>query len=592
MKTYLRGGIARRAGSPRPRRTVLAPRIQVTLLSNTSALVEWQFTDSVDADSIIIERSDDDITYTEVVTQASGSSGSYTDTGLTSDTCYWWRARGRIPYGVGKSLISANSNIEIKTTTDTTPALVQPTSLAVSTITLVEATHTIGASWTAVPNADGYFWWIVAGGDGGFSTADTDDPNVTTGTSLIVAIPRLSGDDVCELHVLAVNGSGRGPEAVLQFVVPGNLKAPNLLPLSVSGNDVSISYVEDPGARAAVEYRIERDSGDGFAVVATIAAGVAAPQYEDANLTDDVYHYRVLAVDNDQLDDDGNVVEFLSAYSIIRTAEINASGVVDPDLGIDFEAAGSLAPILAAGFSILTPNNILYDNGTTLSDGSPSPMGEAGLVYRYIERSDHCADQALFMEIDTPSQMEVWTEQVAIFSTNFSTVNENCSTIPNMKLQIGHMVPAASMLTGRPRFEVQMGQGVEGRNMGATGTGYPTLAAEAELINPNAFLTPSPVDATTLWDGERHVIRTYWRLFFEDGVWKGTMIMSVDGQVTHKWTALAGNPGSAKLAKLTLGGARSTGASEEMYVCQKEYWIWNAGNDPGWFTGITPTDYT
>ncbi len=580
-------GKARRSGSSRPRRTVLAPRLRVTPLSNTSASVAWQFANSVDADQIVIQRSDDGVTYSTIATVTANSSGSYTDAALASDTCYWWRAHGIITYGSPvRTLASSDSNVEIHTTTDTTPALVQPGNLTVSEILLAATEYTISAVWDAVPNADGYLYYFVATTAGGFEDGDIDNPNTTVATSINdLDILRQPNDSISELHVMPVNGSGRGPETVAQVVIPGNLRPPILLPPDVTGNDVEISYVEDPLTTTAEYVRLERDDGQGFVLVAEIATGTPAPQYTDADLADGVYMYRVQALDNDALDEDGQPLEQVSRYSLTQVAEVNDTAPVTPDLGQDFETMGSLAALNAA-FNITTPDNIVYD------DGSLTPYNEVGLLYRYVAKPTKCNDQALFMEIDTPAQFEVWTEQTAVISTVFTTVNSNCTTIPNYKLSIGHIRPTAAMLTGRPRFEVHLMQGAGGRNMGATGTGYPTIAAEAEVINPNVFLAPTPIDATSLADGGRHVFRTYWKLFQVAGVWKETMILSVDDAVTHAWTALAGNPGTGSLGRLGLGGARSTGSEVESYICQKSYWVWNAGNNPGWFDGVIPTDYT
>jgi hypothetical protein len=581
------GRSVRMVGSPRPRRTVLAPRLAATVTSNTSIRLDWVFQDSQDADLIVLEQSVDNAIWSSLTTTAASTSGSYDVTGLDADTCYYFRARGKINYGASSSLISGNSSVVARVTSDSSINLTIPVNLAVTETARDAYTQTVTVSWDAVPNADGYFYWLAPSEDGGFEDGDTDDPLPSSNLFASAELTRSTDDDICELHVIPLDETeGRGPEAEFQFVIPGNLKPPILQPLVQSGVNVVISYVEDANADSAISYCIERDSGDGFERIATIAAGTPAPQYTNADPGEGTHSYRVQGLDDTEIDDETEeVIERLGSFSVTRSITIDDDDPVPPDFEEDFEAMTSYGD-LDASWTNRAPQNIVFD------DGSLTAFDEVGLLFRYVQRATHCADQALFLERDVPAQFEVWTEQTAVISSSFTTVNTNCSVIPNYKLQIGHLLPSGSQLTGRPRWELQMGQGLEARNMGATGTGYPTLAAEAEATNPIAFLAPSPVDATSLWDGERHVFRTYWRLFQQSGVWKETMIASTDGNVTHSWTAFAGNPGSGSLGRLSLGGARSQGAEVEMYIHQKQYRVWYEGNDPGWFTGIIPTDYT
>jgi hypothetical protein len=578
----------RRLASPRPRRIVLQPSLfRVTLLSNTSARIDVQFSDTVDADKVKIYRSEDGAAYSLIATLDVGSSVIHIDDDLEADTCYWWKAVGVINYtagGVARTLTSAFSNVEIKTTTNTTPALVQPAGIVITQTGLTATEYTVRVDWDSVPNKDGYYRYFT----GGYVAADIDDPTSGTENSAPgIVIPRQVDDAVATVHVMAVNGSGRGPENTKQFTIPGNLKAPDLQ-ITRSGSNAIVTVVPPVSGSIATLYRVERDSGDGFEQVTEFAADATAPQFVDEALDDGVYQYRGLGVNDETLDEEtGDPIEKLSNYSAIQTVEINASAEVPPDRGQDFEAMTSIGDLDAA-FNNRAPANIVYD------DGSLTPYGEVGLLFRYIAKPDQDSDQALFLEIDTPQQFEAWTEQNCVISPEWTTINTNFTTIPNYKLQIFHLRPLAAMLSGRARAEVQMGQGAEGRNMGATGTGYPTFTGEAEAINPNAFLSASPIDATTLPGSGRVRIRNYFRIFQDNGVWKETMIQSVNGVVTFAWTAFAGNPGAATLSRLSLGGARSMGSMVEAYIHQKSWWIWDENNDPNWpeFTGTIPTDYT
>lgn len=593
MRPRSRTAIFRRRASPIPNRIVLVPRLLAIIISDNAIDLEWEFTDRAGADEIVIERSDNlGQTWSVLTTQPANGSGTYRDSTLSANVCYYYRAYGVINFSAF-SILSVYSKTQIRTTTDTFPALVKPVGLATVVTSLGNTEQVNTFLWSQVPNADGYYWWITSPSSGGFTYRSEDDPELaiglTTTSATGIQIPRPTGDRVSVLNVAPVNASGRGPTAIFPFVISGNLKAPALLTPEVNGNDVSISWVANPFSTSETLYRLERDNGDGFAQVGEdIPVGTPAPQYIDLDLDDDNYDYRVVAVDASVIDPINlTPIERYSDYSAVETASVNTAGEVTPDGGQNFEEMNDAGNFDLNQFRNATENNLIFD------DGSITANNQRGMLYRFIQRDLHCGDQALFINAPTAPQREVWWKQVIVFGPEFTTLNENCSIIPNYKLLIGHILPGNSVVTGRPRFEITIGHGLEGRNIGITGTGYPDLIS-GEQVDTTAFITPVPIDATTLFNLTRIVFLGYWTTFLDplDGAWKETMMLSVNGQLIRAWTDFSGNPGTAQFNRFQIGGSKSVGAIVQMHYWLKEFWWWNAGNNPRFFNGVVPTDYT
>jgi len=140
----------------------------VTAVSSTSLTVTWTDT-ATNATKFYIYRSTDDLTYTEITSVDDGTE-TYTDTGLTDDTTYYYKVKAWNVSGWSSFSDSANGT----TSLDLDP----PTDLVATAISATQITIT----WTDnAPSADYHCVEIKSTG----GTYDTPGTAVTSGTNTL-----------------------------------------------------------------------------------------------------------------------------------------------------------------------------------------------------------------------------------------------------------------------------------------------------------------------------------------------------------------------------------------------------------------------
>jgi uncharacterized protein YxeA len=122
----------------------------------------------------------------------STSSTSYTDTGLSSNTTYYYKVSAYNYYGEGSLSSYASA-----TTSGTTPSA--PSSVSAS----AQSASSITVSWGSVSGASGYYVYRATSSGGTYSLVDSTSSTSYTDTGL-------SSDTIYYYKVSAYNGNGEG----------------------------------------------------------------------------------------------------------------------------------------------------------------------------------------------------------------------------------------------------------------------------------------------------------------------------------------------------------------------------------------------
>lgn len=564
MKAILRAAAARFRPS-RVFRIPQAPSISAQVLSDTSILVTCIFEDP-GPDEAEIERSTSSGSGFALVDTATVIDGTatFTDTGRTAATQYFYRARAKINSGALTPYSGYSSEDSATTSGASTPA--QPTSLIVTEIARDADTITYSMSWTAGAGATSHDWWVEASTDGGYSNGAIDDPTNTELTSVpSIVVTRQPGHDETVFVVAGRNASGQGSNKRKPVTVIGNLRAPVLNIVSVAGSDnVEVRYTEDPDADAAVEYLLEGNvDGGEFSVVATISPGAGQPQYVAIDQEAGVYAFRVRG-------HNGSAV--YSAYSAEKAAVVGAPPPTGWIKGADFSALATLADLAGTGFSVQHPNNISLDVGI-------------GLKYTYVAKPLTCANaNTLVTKLTAPTGLHrIWIDFTAIFSENWDTRNANCLS-GNPDFKFFEAWPTNISGSGSKRCQIKMGVGGSKIQCNHLNWASPNNA-------PNSVIQrTTPINADALADGLPHQYRAHWHLFNEGGTNKGISQLMIDGVLMHSYKDISNPDWVGQFFRdLFLGQNRNFGPTEEMYIWWQNFYLYD--EDPGWFDGLEIADW-
>jgi hypothetical protein len=363
MRIYLqgvRGRFVMRPSAPDP----VAPTIVVTAIAGDEINIEWTLAEADDAEVVEIEQSTTsgsgfaNITLVETLGE---TTGTFTATGLTPNTTYYFQARSfKDSALIRYSAYSAEDS-------DTTPAagstLAQPANLAATETARDATTITYTLSWDAVANADSYDWWVEASIDGGYSNGSSGAPNNSvTNSAAGIAVTRPAVGDETVFVVAGRDENGQGANTRLAVNIEGTMLPPTFDSASLSGDDVTITYTEHDAADAVDNYQVERDSGAGFVVISTEAVGAAQPQHVDSNLAAGDHTYRIRGYDTD--------TDTYTAYSAERTVTVVSA--------------------LTAGTSTAIPG----DNTVALTANAPTG-GTAPYTYQWHRSTDGSKGSAL-----------------------------------------------------------------------------------------------------------------------------------------------------------------------------------------------------
>ena len=229
-----------------------------------------------------IERSTDGVNFS-VLTTTGNTNITYTDTGLTTATTYYYRVAAINTYGSGSP-----SNVANAVASDV-PS--QVTGLTATALTNFE----IKLDWTA-PNANGYpitSYKIERSTDAG-ATWNVLVANTASTAVTYTDINLTSGTDYY-YRVSATNNVGTGSASVSANVIAGSVPGtPSLTLTPQAGGQIDLTWTTPANnAYAIINYDVERSpDGTTWTALTTLNGNT----YSDTGLiVGDTYHYRVAA---------------------------------------------------------------------------------------------------------------------------------------------------------------------------------------------------------------------------------------------------------------------------------------------------------
>jgi fibronectin type 3 domain-containing protein len=258
--------------------TVSVPAAPTNLAATAgNAQVSLTWTAPSGASSYNVYRSTS--TGTETLLASGVGSTSYTDTGLTNGTTYFYKVAAVNGAGTGPLSGEASATPQVA-------APAAPTNLAATA-----GNAQVSLTWTASSGATSYniYRSTSSGGEGstpiatGITVTSFTDMGLTNGTTYFY-------------KVAAVNAGGTSPpsaEASATPQVPAPA-APTNLAATAGNAQVSLTWTASSGATSYNIYRSTSSGGEGST---PIAAGITVTSFTDTGLTNGTtYFYRVAAV--------------------------------------------------------------------------------------------------------------------------------------------------------------------------------------------------------------------------------------------------------------------------------------------------------
>ena len=304
-----------------------------------------------------------------VTTIGSGSTKSFTDTGLTALSQYTYTVKAG--NGTGWSAMSAPLTV---TTVLDTPTAFRVTGLAQDSISL---------AWDAAPGATGYRIYnngiLVAGVPGGTTNTYTLT-GLTPGTTYRLTISAYS----------AGGQSASSPTLVVTTVLPAPA---NLRVVTTTASSVTLAWDTSNGAAS---YRVMRctdpTSCTPATVVATVSGGGSSGYVDSSVAANTRYQYSVVALTTDATSSDSNVV---AAWTVPgKPTGLAVTAVTDTSATMQWPATGN-----ATGYNVYRDGVLA---GTT--DGATTTFTDGGT------------------NLLTPEQASVEGTTTGISATSHSTI--------------------------------------------------------------------------------------------------------------------------------------------------------------------------
>ncbi len=298
--------------------------LTATAASYSQINLSWSETDNT-VTGFKIERSPDNVTFTQVGTS---TSATYSDTGLSANTKYYYRVRATNSAGD-----SPYSNVANATTLNTIPPA--PTNFKA----VLTPPSSVNFGWTDNSNNETGFkiqYTTSALGNVYYDIVSTSE-NVTSASYDYSQNTNFVVGSTVYFRVVAVNSLGQSISNIVSLVIPQRAPtAPsNLTATAVSSNYIFLLWSDNSNNETG--FKIERSTDNvTFTQVGTTTANMRV--YNDAGLTSNTtYYYRVKATNSAGDSDYSNVASAKTLSLPAAPSELSAKAVSSAEIDLSWK---------------------------------------------------------------------------------------------------------------------------------------------------------------------------------------------------------------------------------------------------------------
>ena len=240
--------------------------------STSTVALSWTNNLGSSATGYTVERSTNGTTWTTLTSSLSSSTYTYTDTGLTANTQYYYQ-------------VVANNNSTVDSNVAAVMTLPPPTSLTAS---YSASTQDVTLNWTG--NGSSATDYAIDVSTNGGSTWTTETASLGSGTT---SYTDTSAPDLAtlEYRVRAIYGANSSAPTNVATVTTTVLRAPSGLTAALSGTSIALKWTDNTTTDATVQ--IERSTnGTTWTIIGSVAHGTQA--YTDSTVSEGgTYYYQI-----------------------------------------------------------------------------------------------------------------------------------------------------------------------------------------------------------------------------------------------------------------------------------------------------------